>query len=376
MIESLESFNKRIKPYDRECLTDSNTNVTILCLNCKIKVVQKKRDFKALTHRCRNCIRLKVMNKFKILAKKRNYSLISFKPQSYTIKCNKCNVEKNVPSGSSHILNCKVCAEKKKNQKLIKRQPDPLAIQNVKLRGGKIIKKEIINKPAKGRKNGYNNVYLTVVCANNHEFKTNEHALKIGRYCRQCSAGMAESIFRLALNTFTDYKFFSSYIKYGPNFRDKYQLDAFSPDLKLNIEVHGVQHYKFHKFFHKDKADFLRNQKHDRKKVRFLCKNGIACYSVTDKEVTKAIREGTLKALILRYLKMAGHEKLIPADFDSRVLNLKTFYKNRSFADSIISIKKKYPGQNIWDLIEYKKRDEIRQNRKTKSGDGYKLIQK
>jgi hypothetical protein len=376
MIESLKSFNKRIKPYHRKCLTDSNINVTILCLNCKIKVVQKKRDFKALTHRCRNCLRLKVMNKFKILAKKRNYSLVRFKPQFYTIKCNKCSVEKNVPAGSSFILSCKLCVENKKKQKLIERPPSPLAVKNVKLRGGKIIKKEVINKPAKDRTNGYNYVYLTIVCANNHKFTTNEHSIKIGRYCRECSTGMAESIFRLALNTFTDYKFFSTYIKHGPNSRDKYQLDAFSPDLKLNIEVHGVQHYKFHKFFHKDNADFLRNKKHDRKKVRFLAKNGIACYSVTDKEVVKAIREGTIKALVLHYLKMTGNESLIPANFSSRVLDLRDFFKNRTFADSIISIKKKYPGQNIWDLIEYKKRDEIRKNRKTKSGDGYKLIQK
>ena len=40
-------------------------------------------------------------------------------------------------------------------------------------------------------------------------------------------------------------------------------LDFFIPNLQLGVEVHGQQHYKFCKFFHKTKAGFLTSCKRD-----------------------------------------------------------------------------------------------------------------
>lgn len=42
--------------------------------------------------------------------------------------------------------------------------------------------------------------------------------------------------------------------------------DFFIPDLKVMIEIHGQQHYKFVKHFHKTQAGFTASQKRDRLK--------------------------------------------------------------------------------------------------------------
>jgi hypothetical protein len=42
--------------------------------------------------------------------------------------------------------------------------------------------------------------------------------------------------------------------------------DFFIPDLSILIEVHGEQHYKFVKRFHKTKAGFKKSQLRDQKK--------------------------------------------------------------------------------------------------------------
>lgn len=376
---TLDEFNERIKEYGKICLTQGRKNIIIACLTCNQEKLYKNRDISKIIRsqgRCQNCINLKSIEEFKQLVAKENYKFIEINHLNCKISCIKCNTEKYIVAGKKKILKCKKCLLGKKHKALIDRPPNPQAIKNITDRGGTFIKKEIINAKVKGRKNGYNSVFLTIICANNHEFKSHERSIIVGNYCRLCSVGMAEAVFRLALNIFTDHTFLSAYIKTDRQRTSLYQLDAFCVDLKLNIEVHGVQHYQFHKFFHTDYNDFLKQKRHDRKKFKYLKQNGIKCLSIKDKEVTKAIREGTLKNLIIKILKKTRKKNLIPINIDSRILDLKSFFENRTFADSFISIKKKYPGQNIWDLIEYKKRDKIRENRKTKSGDGYKLIHK
>ena len=52
-------------------------------------------------------------------------------------------------------------------------------------------------------------------------------------------------------------------------------LDFFIPNLQLGVEVHGQQHYKFCKFFHKTKAGFLTSLKRDFIKEDWCNLNGI-----------------------------------------------------------------------------------------------------
>ena len=48
---------------------------------------------------------------------------------------------------------------------------------------------------------------------------------------------------------------------------DGLHLDFFVPTKRLAVEVQGTQHTKFNKFFHQDKAAFVRQKMNDKRKV-------------------------------------------------------------------------------------------------------------
>lgn len=52
-------------------------------------------------------------------------------------------------------------------------------------------------------------------------------------------------------------------------------LDFYLPLLKMAIEVHGEQHYKFIPFYHNSRISFLKSQKRDHDKQEWCEKNGI-----------------------------------------------------------------------------------------------------
>jgi hypothetical protein len=52
-------------------------------------------------------------------------------------------------------------------------------------------------------------------------------------------------------------------------------LDFFIPNIKIGVEVHGEQHYKYVPFFHKSKAGFLQAQTRDRIKAEWCELNSI-----------------------------------------------------------------------------------------------------
>lgn len=52
-------------------------------------------------------------------------------------------------------------------------------------------------------------------------------------------------------------------------------LDFYVPLIKKCIEVHGEQHYKFNRFFHKTMLGFVRSRKRDVEKREWCTNNGI-----------------------------------------------------------------------------------------------------
>jgi hypothetical protein len=52
-------------------------------------------------------------------------------------------------------------------------------------------------------------------------------------------------------------------------------LDFYLPLNKKCIEVHGEQHYKFTRFYHKDMMGFIRHKKRDQEKKEWCELNGI-----------------------------------------------------------------------------------------------------
>lgn len=55
--------------------------------------------------------------------------------------------------------------------------------------------------------------------------------------------------------------------------RNTLYLDFFMPQLKLCVEAHGEQHFKFNSFFYKSRADFLLAQNNDRMKKEWATLN-------------------------------------------------------------------------------------------------------
>jgi len=52
-------------------------------------------------------------------------------------------------------------------------------------------------------------------------------------------------------------------------------LDIFVPSLMLGVEVNGKQHSQYTRFYHKDKAGFIRAKANDKRKIEWLELNGI-----------------------------------------------------------------------------------------------------
>ena len=73
-------------------------------------------------------------------------------------------------------------------------------------------------------------------------------------------------------------------------------LDFFVPQIKLAIEVHGQQHYKYTPFFHKNKADFAIAKAKDEDKIEWCELNKIDIivlkYSDTDEQWRDQIENG------------------------------------------------------------------------------------
>ncbi len=55
---------------------------------------------------------------------------------------------------------------------------------------------------------------------------------------------------------------------------DTVYLDMFLPLLKIAVEVHGEQHYKFVACFHRTYRDFLQQKQRDKRKKEWLESNG------------------------------------------------------------------------------------------------------
>jgi hypothetical protein len=56
---------------------------------------------------------------------------------------------------------------------------------------------------------------------------------------------------------------------------ETYYLDFYIPMLKVAVEVHGEQHYKFVSFYHHNQLGFIKSQKRDREKEEWCNINNI-----------------------------------------------------------------------------------------------------
>lgn len=74
---------------------------------------------------------------------------------------------------------------------------------------------------------------------------------------------------------------------------DTYYLDFYIPMIKMAVETHGEQHYKFVSFYHNNQLGFIKAQKRDREKKEWCAINNIKYielpYNESDNEWTNRL---------------------------------------------------------------------------------------
>ncbi|WP_129692296.1 hypothetical protein [Gottfriedia acidiceleris] len=114
-----------------------------------------------------------------------------------------------------------------------------------------------------------NKTKVPLICDKKHNFEMTPNDFNGGARCKYCKRSKGE---RAICNWLDKQK-----IKYEIEYRlpkRTWKYDIYIPSLNLIIEVHGIQHYKFHKRFHETKEDFVKQQETDRKKKAYAEKLG------------------------------------------------------------------------------------------------------
>jgi len=76
-----------------------------------------------------------------------------------------------------------------------------------------------------------------------------------------------------------------------PCFGEGLFLDFFLPRRKIAVEVHGSQHFKYNKFFHATRADFIKQQKNDVRKQKWCELNDITLVVITHGEEEEKVKK-------------------------------------------------------------------------------------
>ena len=90
------------------------------------------------------------------------------------------------------------------------------------------------------------------------------HVFNFNKICRECKSpsGLHKSARALLRSSFPSSSIYEEVTLLGTGLI----ADFFISDLKIMVEVHGEQHYKFIKRFHKSVGGFVASQKRDRMK--------------------------------------------------------------------------------------------------------------
>jgi hypothetical protein len=80
------------------------------------------------------------------------------------------------------------------------------------------------------------------------------------------------------------------------------ELDCYNSELGLAVEYNGVQHYKYTKFFHRNKEHFM-NQKYRDDMKRRICKDN----NIVLIEVPYTVKLNNIKAFLITELRKNGY---------------------------------------------------------------------
>jgi len=117
---------------------------------------------------------------------------------------------------------------------------------------------------------------LQVICSEKHIFEITLNNLNHKRWCPECHIFIGEKIAISSIEFLLDKPF--------PKIRPKWlkvdngsylELDGYNDELKIAIEMNGIQHYYEIKHFHRKEGDFQKRLEYDRIKVEKCKEMGI-----------------------------------------------------------------------------------------------------
>ena len=134
----------------------------------------------------------------------------------------------------------------------------------------------------KGKKGTYNNGYV-MPPTYTHPVHTNMPATVT---TTTSSSSSKDSKGETECRRVLEARFGKSFAKTRPDFMknsvtgSNLELDCYNPQLKIACEYHGVQHYKYTPFYHRDKQHFYNQQYRDKETKELCAKNGILLIEV------------------------------------------------------------------------------------------------
>jgi hypothetical protein len=123
-------------------------------------------------------------------------------------------------------------------------------------------------------------------CKNGHDFEITLHNVtQQNSWCAKCTLWQNQIECIQIIEQITDKEFKQC----KPKFMNKLELDGYNTKLQLAIEYNGIQHYKYHEFFHGGKQENLvKQQERDKIKQELCNKNNVYLivvpYWVVDKK--------------------------------------------------------------------------------------------
>ncbi|WP_215575299.1 zinc-ribbon domain-containing protein [Bacillus mycoides] len=180
-------------------------------------------------------------------------------------KCAKGHVFRAQPNNVSYGKWCPLC----KNEKTALRSRIPFVkiIQIIEEKGGECLTLE--TDYVGGQSN------LLIKCKEGHIWSSKAVKIRHGGWCPVCSVGFNERKCNFIFEELLGIKFIKDREVLGG-----YELDGFNEEQKIAFEYHGVQHYEYIEFFHKEERQFKEQKQKDRMKRKMCKEKGIKLITV------------------------------------------------------------------------------------------------
>jgi hypothetical protein len=109
---------------------------------------------------------------------------------------------------------------------------------------------------------------MTWQCEKKHEWSSDTHHIKGGKWCPRCSGSKSEELCRTIIEKYLCEPF--------PNLRPKFleglELDGYNKDLNIAFEYNGKQHYEYIEHFHRGDPERFEKQKERDLKKYAICR--------------------------------------------------------------------------------------------------------